>query len=432
MTAANDKMRELIDTGFFDELWYVERYPDVRRCGMSPAEHFVRIGQHIGRKPNGRSEGERSPVSTSHKSAESSSVPSKSSPLQDGSSYRSYQNKILATLNDISACSPLPTDVEVDADYTGPIHATPFDTFISPRQREDSINQTIKMLQLGVVAINPRPGVHAARQENGDFIRYRSLLAEMDVVERLPSSMLIHIHAFYPDVVEEMLTCFVGEAKSGRFLITTTTKKNYEDISRIADVMEFPNATIILIENKGRDIGPFLDYAVEHASAGETICHIHTKKSPDVGDSYGEKWRKSLYGALLNQTAVDAFKDDRLGLLIPDTSRAVGWGKNLPFCKLIADRIGCSLRTHPGPMPVGNMFFARVEVAQVMRYATQGMEWPREPVPYDGTVLHAIERMWTAACDKAGLEWAAIHVRYDDDDNVDRLLDARRKKRSKR
>lgn len=432
MTAVKDQIRDLIDGGIFDEHWYVERYPDVRRCGMSPAEHFVRVGQHIGRKPNGRSEAERSPVSAPHRPAEFPSVPSKSSLLQDSSSYRSYQNKILATLNDLSARSPLSTDVDVDADYTGPIHATPFDTFISPRQREDSINQTIKMLQLGVVAINPRPGVHAARQANGDFIRYRSLLADVDVVERLPSSMLIHIHAFYPDVVEEMLTCFVGEAKSGRFLITTTTKKNYEEIRCIAADMEFSNAKIILIENNGRDIGPFLDHAIDHASAGETICHIHTKKSPDVGDSYGEKWRKSLYGALLNQTAVDAFRDDQLGLLIPDTSRAVGWGKNIPFCQAIADKMGVPLKPHPGPMPVGNMFFARGEVAQVMRHATQGMEWPREPVPYDGTVLHAIERMWTAACDKAGLEWAAIHVGNGDGDERDRLLDTRRKKRNKR
>jgi lipopolysaccharide biosynthesis protein len=226
--------------------------------------------------------------------------------------------------------------------------------------------------------------------------------------------MLVHIHAFYPDVVEEMLDCFVGKAQHGRFLVTTTTRKNHEAVRRILEEREFSGAQTILIENKGRDIGPFLDHALDYASTGDVICHIHTKKSPDVGGTYGEKWRKLLYGALLTQTAVDAFKDDGLGLLFPDTSRSVGWGKNRPFCEMIAKNLGCTLGSHPGPMPIGNMFFARVETAEAMRTATRDIEWPREPVPYDGTVLHAIERMWTVACERANLQWAAIYAKHDE------------------
>ncbi|MEO6216841.1 MAG: hypothetical protein ABIO86_12480 [Sphingomonas sp.] len=51
MTTFSDKARLLLESGLFDEHWYVERYPDVLRAGMSPAEHFVRIGQHLGRTP---------------------------------------------------------------------------------------------------------------------------------------------------------------------------------------------------------------------------------------------------------------------------------------------------------------------------------------------------------------------------------------------
>lgn len=52
MTTLADKVRLLDQSGLFDQAWYVERYPDVLRCSMSPAEHYVRVGQHIGRKPN--------------------------------------------------------------------------------------------------------------------------------------------------------------------------------------------------------------------------------------------------------------------------------------------------------------------------------------------------------------------------------------------
>src|SRR5690606_2672151 len=117
-----------------------------------------------------------------------------------------------------------------------------------------------------------------------------------------PSTMTIHIHAFYPDVVEEMLEYFVGDAKKGKFLVTTTTKKNHKLITEIFEDKGFSRYQILLIDNKGRDIGPFLDYAIDHVSERDVICHVHTKKSPDVGGSYGEKWRNQLYGALLTQT----------------------------------------------------------------------------------------------------------------------------------
>lgn len=332
--------------------------------------------------------------------------------------YKQYQNKILGKLDALSHQRLHPVNVEIDTDFTGPIYGTPFDAFASPRQREDSASHTRKMLRLGIVAINPRPGVHAARQEDGDHIRYRSLVADNDIVERLPADMLIHIHAFYPDVVEEMLEYFVGDARGGRFLITTTTQKNFDLVEEIVEDQEFTGAHVMLVDNNGRDNGPFLDHVVDYAFEGDTICHIHTKKSPEVGGSYGEKWRRALYGALLNQTAVDAFGDNDLGLLFPDTSRSVGWGKNKSFCEDIARNLGCSLPRHPGPMPVGNMFFARIEVARAMRKGTHGMPWPREPVPYDGSILHAIERMWPIACNAVGLEWAAIHVPADVGNNL--------------
>lgn len=51
MTTLVDKVRLFSQSSLFDETWYVGRYPDVLRCGMSPAAHYVRIGRHIGREP---------------------------------------------------------------------------------------------------------------------------------------------------------------------------------------------------------------------------------------------------------------------------------------------------------------------------------------------------------------------------------------------
>ena len=42
----------LIDRVAFDEPFYVDRYPDVVGCGVSPFEHYVTFGKVEGRHPN--------------------------------------------------------------------------------------------------------------------------------------------------------------------------------------------------------------------------------------------------------------------------------------------------------------------------------------------------------------------------------------------
>jgi hypothetical protein len=414
MTLFADDTRLLIESGLFDERWYVARYPDVARSGLSAADHYVRIGQQLGRKRNADEAAAAGtlpmPEATKPAGPADAGVAHSAGSNSHAATYRQYQQKIFTKLAALGDHVPRPVAIEVDTDYTGPASATAFDTFATKRAREDSAKQIARMLRFGIAAINPRPGVSATRQDNGDFIRYRSIAAQNQGIDRVPGSMLIHIHAFYPDVLEEMLDRFEGDAINARFVITTTTKKTLEAIEMIVEERGLTACQCLLIDNKGRDIGPMLDHVVDLAADGETICHVHTKKSPDVGGSYGEKWRQSLYGALLTQTAIDAFDDPKLGLLFPDSSRCVGWGKNHAFCETIAGTIGVALPPHPGPIPVGSMFMVRTEVARAMRDATGGVTWPREPVAYDGTVLHAIERMWPIVCDHAGFEWAAIHM----------------------
>lgn len=42
---------DIIASGLFDAEWYSAKYRDVRLSGIDPAEHFFRIGMHIGRNP---------------------------------------------------------------------------------------------------------------------------------------------------------------------------------------------------------------------------------------------------------------------------------------------------------------------------------------------------------------------------------------------
>jgi hypothetical protein len=45
------KAAALTRSGWFDPAWYLEKYPDVKKAGMNPAEHYVRFGAREGRLP---------------------------------------------------------------------------------------------------------------------------------------------------------------------------------------------------------------------------------------------------------------------------------------------------------------------------------------------------------------------------------------------
>ena len=326
-----------------------------------------------------------------------------------------YAEQIMTKIAQRPAPLPIPSDLRISPDYIGPVSGSAFDPFLSSEERDRTPGQVRKMLHLGVSWINPAPGVHSTRDSSGDLVRYSSIASHNGPIQSVPRNLLVHIHAFYPDILAEMLKRFEAPAKSAKMLVTVTTEAAYRAVSIVINSSGFVGANVLLVENCGRDVGPFLDVVLDQAGDDDLLIHVHTKKSPDLTEAHGARWRAAIYESLLSQDAVDAFNDPELGLLFADSSRSVGWGRNKAACQTIGEHFGAQLADHPGPLPIGNMFFVRAAVAQAMREATQGLSWPREPVPYDGTVLHAIERMWPQACRFAGLKWTAIHPELGDD-----------------
>jgi glycosyltransferase involved in cell wall biosynthesis/SAM-dependent methyltransferase len=47
-----EERNELLDSGLFDPLWYLDRYPDVAAAGVDPLKHWLTFGMLEGRDPN--------------------------------------------------------------------------------------------------------------------------------------------------------------------------------------------------------------------------------------------------------------------------------------------------------------------------------------------------------------------------------------------
>lgn len=52
MNSIKTGVDKIVKAGIFDEKWYVTQYPDVSASGLSPAEHYLKYGVRLRRKPN--------------------------------------------------------------------------------------------------------------------------------------------------------------------------------------------------------------------------------------------------------------------------------------------------------------------------------------------------------------------------------------------
>ena len=179
-----------------------------------------------------------------------------------------------------------------------------------------------------------------------------------------------------------------------------------------------------VFNNRGRDIGPFLTgFGETILSCYDIVGHLHTKKSdnPDISvDSMTGVWRCFLYANLLADkncmadTIIQRLAvDDSLGLVFPDDPNIIGWGENRPYALTLAKRLGIaeSLPETTFNFPVGNMFWARTTALKPL--LELGLAWddyPSEPVPYDGSLLHAIERILPFVTETTGFRNAVTNV----------------------
>jgi lipopolysaccharide biosynthesis protein len=102
-----------------------------------------------------------------------------------------------------------------------------------------------------------------------------------------------------------------------------------------------------------------------------------------------------------------------LGLVFAEDPNLNGWDENLKIAEALATRM--KLR-QPLPMhfdfPIGTMFWSRPEALKpLISISLREVDFPAEPLPIDGTLLHTLERIIPFAAAEAGFEYATTYVR---------------------
>jgi lipopolysaccharide biosynthesis protein len=89
----------------------------------------------------------------------------------------------------------------------------------------------------------------------------------------------------------------------------------------------------------------------------------------------------------------------------------VGWDANRAFAESLAARMGLEKLPEHFVFPVGMMFWAKTSaLAPWMNLKLDWDDYPEEPLPYDGTSLHAIERLFSLSLSVGNLRSATTNV----------------------
>ena len=223
----------------------------------------------------------------------------------------------------------------------------------------------------------------------------------------------VHAHIFYKHLLNELINKINNIPIKFDLYLSTDTIQKMEFIKNSTDIYSRANSvTIKIIENKGRDVLPFIIQIGEVMDKYKYLCHLHTKKT--LNPYVGERWRNYLLNNLLGTTELiseilsDFENNEKLGFIFPEN-----FYKILQYTMYVKPNVKVSMKyffTKLLPedefpsgyfdFPGGDMFWARTKaIYQVFKIDLRN-DIPEEKDSKD--ILYALERLWLFIVKKNG------------------------------
>ena len=177
------------------------------------------------------------------------------------------------------------------------------------------------------------------------------------------------------------------------------------------------------VPNRGRDIAPLLITFAEALKNYLFIGHFHTKVSPH--NPALESWRNNILELLLGSPDTGKTVPNQIlellqgdaSFVYPEAPRAIledqsGWGSNWHLAEDFCKRHKlCDLSPfHCVEFPRGSMFWARTDsLLPLLNLSLDFNDFPAEPIPADGTLAHAIERLLLIIADQNDGQLIRLH-----------------------
>lgn len=237
---------------------------------------------------------------------------------------------------------------------------------------------------------------------------------------------LIIMNLYYLDTIERYLRYLDSVPQEVQICIVSSVDKVLEQVSAYVDWQRIKNVKIVKKENRGRDISALLVACRQEILNYKYLCFVHDKKANWEGAKEDtDLWIENLWDNMLcSQNYIYNIinileKHHKIGLLVPH--EPIGeyysnwfsgtWGNNFQNTRNLANRLNIKYSMSP-EIPVitlGTCFWCKTDALRKLFLVEWKYEdFDREPLPIDGTVSHAIERIFSFVAKDAGYETGTV------------------------
>lgn len=398
----------LVQSGLFDPAYYLAANPDVEAAGIDPLSHFLSTGWRERRDPS------------------------------PGFSVRGY----LARYEDVreSGMNPL-LHYLLHGRREGRLAVSGSGELVHFPRRQTRAGKALDLL--GAMARDPGLAIGIARKSRQIGLRRAAALAwaaavppepvppdatrapegpEDELIEAFgivpycinphlqqdpavpPLRLAVHLHLYYEEMTERCIGYLRNIPARFDLFVSVPEGRDTGALSRrLAEAL--PEAGEVVVEavpNRGRDIAPLIVQFGPRLLRYDAVAHFHTKKSPHRTSyaTWFERIMDTLCGSrsgvtqILDLLARDAKTVYPAGNKTPVADN--GWSENQAMAaELLAAQGLEGIEDLPRvEFPQGSMFWARAaSLSRLLSLKLRFEDFPEEPIPPDGTLAHALERL---------------------------------------
>ncbi|MGB6177408.1 MAG: rhamnan synthesis F family protein [Methylocella sp.] len=356
----------------FDVNYYLSEYPDVRNAKLDPIKHYVTSGWKEARRP-------RADFHTTYYYLKNKDViPSGVNPFRHYIETGRQQGR--------SPCRQSGREPHLQLIHT-PNLTTALDAVPSlrPLNENDYCLEVPFQIELGAPPVRRVAAI---------------------------------IHVYYTELFPKIVKYLKNVPFQTDLFISTDTAAKKSLILQSLKTYSNGTVEVMVFENRGRDIAPFIVGYAHVLNDYEYFIHLHTKRSPHGGDPL-EGWLDYLLSNLLGSQQIvksvfKLFLDCNVGIIYPQhlfvLRGILNWGYDFELAASLLSRAGFVLdKLRLLEFPSGSMFWGRsAALRPLLDLQLQFSDFPDEARQVDGTLAHAIERTILYFAELAGFRWAKI------------------------
>ncbi len=235
----------------------------------------------------------------------------------------------------------------------------------------------------------------------------------------------IHYHSYHMQLCQELLTYLRDFTIRFDLIVTVCKRCDIRIIECLFTKETIPSLDHLIVrcvENRGRDIAPWLVGTRDLQMNYDLLCHVQSKVSPHW--EHGDDWRTYLFDNLIQKESVidilNSFaQDESIGAIFPDMYpklKEVVIRNNSPLLGCESE-VACvhDLLKRMGFCPdvlrqelvfsAGTMLWYRPQALKpLFDLNLQVEDFPPEPIGVGGTIAHAIERLPALVCMRSGYQ----------------------------